>query len=236
MSAVAASAAGGRGVFVTGTDTGAGKTLVSAALLHGLTARALRAAGMKPVATGCERTPAGLRNADALCLARHAGVAAGYEEMNPYAFEPAIAPHLAASEAGVRIDLARIAAASTQLARRADRIVVEGIGGWRVPLNEREDVADLARAIALPVLLVVGVRLGCLNHARLSADSIAASGVHWAGWVASCIDSQMSRIDENLAALERLLPAPHLGTIPFLADASVDRAATELERALRLLA
>ena len=236
MSAAAATGAGERGVFVTGTDTGVGKTLVAAALLHGLTARGLRAAGMKPVASGCERTPAGLRNADALCLARHAGVEAAYEEINTYAFEPAIAPHLAAAEVGMRIDLARIAAASAQLARRADRLVVEGVGGWRVPLNDREDVADLGRAIGLPVLLVVGVRLGCLNHARLSADAIGASGVRWAGWVASCIDPRMSRIGENLAALDALLPAPHLGTLPFLPDASVDRAAAELERALQLLA
>ena len=235
MSAAAAGV-GARGVFVTGTDTGAGKTLVAAALLRGLASRGLRAAGMKPVATGCERTPAGLRNDDARSLGRHASVDAGYEEINPFAFEPAIAPHLAAAEAGIRIDLARIATCCAQLARRADRVVVEGVGGWRVPLNEREDVADLARMLGLPVLLVVGVRLGCLNHARLSADAIAAAGVPWAGWVASCIDPQMSRMRENLAALEALLPAPCLGTIPFLADVSVDRASTELERALQLLA
>jgi len=232
----AAAGVGVRGVVVTGTDTGVGKTLVAAGLLHGLARRGLRVAGMKPVATGCERTAAGLRNDDALCLGRHASVDAGYEEINPYAFEPAIAPHVAAAEAGVRIDLARIAACCARLSRSADRVVVEGVGGWRVPLNEREDVGDLARLLGLPVLLVVGVRLGCLNHARLSADAIAAAGVPWAGWVASCIDPQMSRMRENLAALEALLPAPCLGTIPFLADASVESAATRLERALLLLA
>jgi dethiobiotin synthetase len=169
----AAAGVGVRGVVVTGTDTGVGKTLVAAGLLHGLARRGLRVAGMKPVATGCERTAAGLRNDDALCLGRHASVDAAYEEINPYAFEPAIAPHVAAAEAGVRIDLARIAACCARLSRGADRVVVEGVGGWRVPLNEREDVGDLARLLGLPVLLVVGVRLGCLNHARLSADAIA---------------------------------------------------------------
>jgi dethiobiotin synthetase len=236
VSADAPAAASVRGVFLTGTDTGVGKTLVAAALLHALARRGLRAAGMKPVATGCERTPAGLRNDDALRLAQHANVAAGYDEINPYAFEPAIAPHLAAAEAGVRIDLARIEGACTRLARRADRVVVEGVGGWRVPLNEREDVADLARLLQLPVVLVVGVRLGCLNHARLTAQAIAAAGVPWAGWVASCVDPHMTRAHENVLALEGMLGAPHLGTIPFLADASLARASAALERALHLLA
>jgi dethiobiotin synthetase len=236
VSGNALAAGSARGVFVTGTDTGAGKTLVAAALLHGLALRGLRVAAMKPVATGCGRTPAGLRSDDALALSRHASVAAGYDEINPYAFEPGIAPHLAAAEAGVRIDLARIGGACARLAQRADRVVVEGVGGWRVPLNEREDVADLARLLRLPVVLVVGVRLGCLNHARLTAEAIAGAGVAWAGWVASCVDPQMTRTRENVAALEQLLPAPHLGTIPFLAAARVDGASAALEHALRLLA
>lgn len=225
-----------RGVFVTGTDTGVGKTLVAGALIVGLTRRGLRVAGMKPVATGCVTTPEGLRNDDALSLARHASVAAPYERVNPYAFEPAIAPHIAAAEAGVTIDLTRIAHACAGLERVADRIVVEGVGGWCVPLNEREDVADLARRLALPVLLVVGVRLGCLNHARLTAQAIAASGLPWAGWIASCIDPQMARVRENLVALERLLPAPCLGALPYCAGASVEQACTHVDRALALLA
>ena len=163
-------------MFVTGTDTGVGKTLVASGLLHGLTRRGLRTAGMKPVATGCVRTAEGLRNDDALCLARNASTTADYAEINPYAFEPAIAPHLAATAAGVRMDLDRIAHAFNGLARRADRIVVEGVGGWRVPINDRDDVADLAVRLGLPVVLVVGVRLGCLNHARLTAAAIAQSG------------------------------------------------------------
>jgi dethiobiotin synthetase len=225
-----------RGVFVTGTDTGVGKTLVASGLLHGLTRRGLRTAGMKPVATGCVRTPEGLRNDDALCLARNASATADYAEINPYAFEPAIAPHLAATDAGVRMDLDRIAHAFNGLARRADRIVVEGVGGWRVPINERDDVADLAVRLGLPVVLVVGVRLGCLNHARLTAAAIAQSGSSWAGWVASCIDAQMPWLRENLDALEQLLPAPRLGTLPFFTAASVEQTSDHLHEALALLA
>jgi dethiobiotin synthetase len=225
-----------RGLFVTGTDTGVGKTLVAAALLHALARRSVRAAGMKPVASGCTRTPEGLRNEDALALARHANVAAGYALINPYAFEPPIAPHIAAAAAGVRIEVATIERACAALAARADRIVVEGVGGWRVPLNESEDVADLARTLGLPVLLVVGLRLGCLSHARLTADAIAGCGLRWAGWVASCVDPQMAKVRENLAALAQRLPPPHLGTVPFLAPPDVAQAALHLGPALSVLA
>jgi len=221
---------------VTGTDTGVGKTLVAAALLHGLARRGRRAVGMKPVATGCVSTPAGLRNDDALSLASHASVPADYEYINPYAFEPAIAPHIAAAEAGIDIDLAHIVRAFAQLAQRADCVVVEGVGGWRVPLNAREDVADLARLLRLPVLLVVGVRLGCINHARLTATAIMEAGLPWAGWVASCIDAQMARVQENLIALEQMLPAPRLGTLPFFDAACVEQASDHLEHALALMA
>jgi len=225
-----------RGFFVTGTDTGVGKTLVSAALLHGMAQRGRRAVGMKPVATGCAGTAAGFRNDDALCLASYASVPADYEYINPYAFEPAIAPHIAAAEAGVDIELARIARAFAHLSQSADRIVVEGVGGWRVPLNAREDVADLARLLGLPVLLVVGMRLGCINHARLTAAAIADAGLPWGGWVASCIDAKMARMQENLVALERMLPAPRLGTLPFFAAASVEQASDHLAPALALVA
>ena len=224
-----------RGLFVTGTDTGVGKTLVAAALVHGLVRRGVRAAGMKPVASGCRRTDDGLRSDDALLLASHSNVSARYETVNPYAFEPAIAPHIAAAEAGARIDLARIVHVANELAARADRIVVEGVGGWRVPLNEREDVGDLARLMALPVLLVVGLRLGCLNHARLTADALVTAHVPWAGWVASAVDAQFSHSRENLAELVRLMPAPLLGVVPHDAGASVERASAELGRALALL-
>jgi dethiobiotin synthetase len=223
-------------VFVTGTDTGVGKTLVAAALAGGLARRGLRTAGMKPVATGCARTSAGLRSDDALRLARHASVAVDYEWINPYAFEPAIAPHIAAAEAGVQIDLARVAGAFGHLSQRADRIVVEGVGGWRVPLNAREDVADLARLLGLPILLVVGIRLGCISHARLTVSAITSTGLPFAGWVASCIDAHMDRLQENLLTLEALLPAPRLGTLPFFAEPSVEQASEQLDRALAVVA
>jgi dethiobiotin synthetase len=224
-----------RGLFVTGTDTGVGKTLVSAALLHGLARAGVRAVGMKPVASGCRRTADGLRSDDALLLVRHSNVSAPYGEVNPIAFEPAIAPHIAAAEAGERIDLARIVQTSHALAARADRVVVEGVGGWRVPLNEREDVADLARLMGLPVVLVVGLRLGCLNHARLTADALVAARVPWAGWVASAVDAQFSHDRENLATLRSLMPAPLLGVVPHDADASVERASMHLGEAHALL-
>jgi dethiobiotin synthetase len=223
-----------RGVFITGTDTGVGKTLVAAGLLHALARRGLRAAGMKPIASGCLRTSQGLRNEDAECLRRYANVPASYEETNVYAFEPPVAPHIAAAEAGVQIEIAPIRRAFAVLEQRADRIVVEGVGGWRVPINAHEDVADLARALGLPVLLVVGMRLGCLNHARLTAEAVRNAHLEWAGWVASCVEPRFERLDENLESLSRLLPGPCLGVLAHDVEASVERAAVVLDAALTL--
>jgi dethiobiotin synthetase len=220
-----------RGCFVTGTDTGAGKTVVAAGLVRALVRRGLRVAVMKPVASGCGRTPAGLRSDDALRLAQEANVATEYEKLNPYAFEPAIAPHVAAAAAGVRIDPGHVARVAHDVGARCDRLVVEGVGGWRVPLNEREDVADLACALRLPVLLVVGMRLGCLNHAILTAEAIAGTGLPWVGWVASCIDAQMPGVQDNIAALAERLRAPHLGTLPFVATPDAARVAEHLAQA-----
>jgi dethiobiotin synthetase len=220
-----------RGVFVSGTDTGVGKTRVAVGLVHALAGRGLRVAGMKPVASGCERTPEGLRNEDALALQRHASVAVPYELVNPYAFEPAIAPHLAARAAGVRIELPVLERAFAALAAGADRVVVEGAGGWRVPLGEDLEIGDLARALGLPVLIVVGVRLGCLNHALLTAESIARAGVPLSGWVACCIDAGMPNVEDNVATLGRRLPAPLLGTLPFAERPSVADTAQRLAAA-----
>ncbi len=173
------------GIFVTGTDTGIGKTVVSLGLMQALQDQGLTVAGMKPVSAGCEQTAAGLRNDDAVLLQQQSSITLEYAAVNPYAFEPAIAPHLAARAAGVEIDLDVILTAYRALAARVDCVVVEGVGGWRVPLNERASVADLAAALGLDVCLVVGLRLGCLNHALLSAASIEAAGCHLAGWVAN---------------------------------------------------
>lgn len=204
-----------RGLFVTGTDTGVGKTRVALALVHALRTRGLRVAVMKPVSAG---SAAGEPNEDVVALLQASNVAADLDDVNPYAFADPVAPHVAAQQAGVRIELAVVARAFARLAAAADAVVVEGAGGWRVPLNEREDMADLAQALGLPVVLVVGLRLGCLNHALLAAESIAGRQVPWAGWVGNHIDPAMAQAAANLAALRVRLPGPCLGVQPFLGD------------------
>jgi len=206
-----------RGLFVTGTDTGVGKTRVAVALIHELRAQGLRVAAMKPVSAGSEP---GELNEDVTALLQAANVAADIRDVNPYAFDQPVAPHIAAAQAGVRIELAVITAAYSRLAAAADVVVVEGAGGWRVPLNEAEDMADLAQALGLPVVLVVGLRLGCINHALLTAESIARRQVPWAGWVGNHIDPAMACQAENLAALRARLPAPCLGVQVFCGEAS----------------
>jgi dethiobiotin synthetase len=222
-----------RGLFVTGTDTGVGKTRVAVALIHALRARGLRVAAMKPVSAGSapqgdsdplraeprveSYAPGGL-NEDVVALMQAANVVADLHDVNPYAFAKPIAPHIAAQEAGVRIELDVIAEAYGRLAAAADVVVVEGAGGWRVPLNERDDMADLALRLGLPVVLVVGLRLGCLNHALLTAESIAKRQLPWAGWVANHIDPAMACQTENVAALHARLPDPCLGVQDFLPE------------------
>lgn len=218
-----------RGYFVTGTDTGVGKTVVTLGLMRGLQARGLRVVAMKPVASGCRRTAQGLRNDDALQLQRQGSLPLDYGDVNPYAFEPAIAPHLAAAEAGVRIDPETIRKGFERLAGQADRVCVEGVGGWLVPLNETHTVADLAGVLGLGVILVVGIRLGCLNHALLTAQAIRAAGLGLAGWVANLPSPGSERIGENIAALEERLAAPRLGTVPYLPVCSADAVAARLE-------
>jgi len=202
-----------RGLFVTGTDTSVGKTRVAVALIHALRAQGLRVAAMKPVSAG---SAPGELNEDVMALRQAANVMADVCDVNPYAFEPAIAPHIAAEQAGVRIDLEMIAAAYARLAAAADVVVVEGAGGWRVPLNEHEDMADLAQRLGLPVVLVVGLRLGCLNHALLTAESVARRCLPWAGWVGNHIEPAMQQATENVAALHARLPGPCLGEQAFL--------------------
>ncbi|HVA54849.1 MAG TPA: dethiobiotin synthase [Gammaproteobacteria bacterium] len=202
-----------RGFFITGTDTGVGKTLVAAGLLRIFAAAGLRAVGMKPVASGALQTTAGLRNADALALQAASTASQPYDDVNPYVFVPAIAPHLAAAEAGVTIEPSRILAAYQRLCCGADVVVVEGVGGWQVPLADGLQLPDLARSLGLPVILVVGLRLGCLNHAQLSARAIREDGLTLAGWVANTIDFDFERRSGNLATLKRVMQAPLLGDI-----------------------
>jgi dethiobiotin synthetase len=205
-----------RGFFVTGTDTGVGKTLVACALLHAFAARGLRAIGMKPVAAGANLEGGVLLNEDVAALVAASNVAAPRELQNPYCFAPPIAPHIAAAHAGVAIDIERVREAYARLEARADVVVVEGAGGFRVPLGNSVDTADLARLLGLPVVLVVGMRLGCLNHALLTADAIAAAGLPIAGWVANHIDPDMTHATENVQALEARLRAPLLSRIHYV--------------------
>lgn len=202
------------GLYITGTDTGAGKSLVTASLLHALRARGRRAVGMKPVASGCEATPDGLRNEDALLLQAASAPVPAYADVNPYALALPLAPELAAADAGVGIELAPILAAHARLAAQSDVVVVEGVGGWAAPLTATLDQIDLVRALDLPVVLVVGLRLGCINHARLSARAIEADGARLVGWIASDIDPAMARADDNFRLLHARLPAPCWGRLP----------------------
>ncbi|MGN7726339.1 dethiobiotin synthase [Luteimonas sp. 22616] len=202
------------GVFITGTDTGAGKTTASAALLHALRAQGLRAVGMKPLASGCTRDDAGRwRNDDALALQAASDPRPAYDDVNPFALPLPLAPEFAARDAGVEVDMAPILAANARLAAQADFVLVEGVGGWLAPLTATIDQVDLVRALDLPVVLVVGMRLGCLNHARLSARAIVGDGVRLAGWIASEVDPDMACRDDNFDALCRRLPAPCLGRL-----------------------
>jgi dethiobiotin synthetase len=204
-----------RGIFVTGTDTGVGKTLIACALVRAIAATGARVAGMKPVAAGARLDRGRLRNEDVEQLLAAGNVDAPLALVNPYCFEPAIAPSIAAQSAGLAIEIDKVAAAYRQLAALADHVVVEGVGGFCVPLNAREDGADLARRLGLPVLLVVGLRLGCLNHALLTAQSIRASGLELAGWCANEIDQEMACVEENIAALHERLGAPLIGRIAY---------------------
>ena len=215
------------GFFVAGTDTGVGKTLVAAALLRRFGALGLHAAGMKPIAAGCERG----RNEDVEAL-----LAAGMRGLDrslvcPYLFEPPIAPHIAAKEAGVRIDLAVIDVAFQQMRSRADVLIVEGVGGFRVPLDEREDAGAIPKRLGLPVILVVGMRLGCLNHALLTQEAIEAEGLELAGWIANRIDPSMARAEENVETLKRRLRAPLLADVPFGPPSEFPIALERLRRA-----
>ncbi len=204
-------------VYVSGTDTGIGKTLASCALLHALRGHGLRVAGMKPVASGCERIDGEWKNADALALQDAGEPGIAYADINPFALEHPLAPELAARDAGVEVALPTILAAHARLAEHADALIIEGVGGWAAPLSASLMQADLVRALRVPVLLVVGLRLGCLNHALLSARAIAADGVHLAGWIASHVDPDMERVDDNLAMLRERLPAPCWGVLPHAA-------------------
>jgi dethiobiotin synthetase len=201
-------------VFIAGTDTGVGKTHVACTLLHALRTAGHSACGMKPVASGCVSTAAGLRNDDALALQAAGSAPVPYAWINPVALRDPLSPHLAAEHDGTTIALAPLRGAFDRLAASHQRVVVEGVGGWMVPLAPGLLASAFALQWQLPVLLVVGLRLGCLNHALLSARAIQADGGHLLGWVGNMIDPQMAAQEENLASLRELLPAPCLGVLP----------------------
>jgi len=207
-----------RGLFVTGTDTGVGKTLVACALIRAFAERGERVIGMKPVAAGAEFRKGKWRNDDAEALAAASSVRAADGATNPYCLRLPVAPHIAAREEGITVELAVIQRAYGELCSVADRVVVEGVGGFRVPLGTELDTADLAQALGLPLVLVVGIRLGCISHSLLTIDAIAARGLHLAGWVANRMDPQMAKSDENVASLRERIAAPLLGEVPYLAS------------------
>ncbi len=213
------------GFFIAGTDTEVGKTRTAVSVTRALIRAGLRVAAMKPVAAGAVLTEDGLRNGDATSLAAAANVAAAYELVNPYCLAAPVSPHIAAADAGISIDIARIVQSFRELANGADCVVVEGAGGWLAPIGDRETMADVARALDLPVILVVGLRLGCLSHALLSAQAIEATGLPLAGWIANHIDPGLERVHENVATLERLLARPPLAVVPHAAPSSPREAA-----------
>ena len=206
-----------RRFFVTGTDTGVGKTLVATALLLNARSFGRSAVGVKPVSAGCTLVNGQFVNDDALLLQRHASVSLDYAEVNAVALEPALAPHIAAGRAGIELRAAGLAAAVTRVADQGhDVLLAEGAGGWLTPLNDTETMADVALKLGFPVILVVNMRLGCLNHALLTTHAIQSAGLSLAGWVANSTGPPMAALDENLQALERRLHSLRLGTVPYL--------------------
>jgi len=226
------------GLFITGTSTGVGKTAVTAAILRQLAADGVRAVGLKPIASGSQRAgpDAPLRNPDALELQAAVATALPYEQVNPYCFEPAIAPHLAAAEAGRPITVDALIQWYDRVTAGAELALVEGAGGWRVPLHPEGFLSDLPEALGHGVILVVGITLGCLNHARLTAEAIHAGGhCPWVGWIANDIDPGLERRAENLDTLERLLGSPPLAVAPWTAERSLlGNAHLDLSGAARL--
>jgi dethiobiotin synthetase len=215
-----------RGLFIAGTDTGVGKTRLVAGLLRALRNAGWQAAGMKPVATGAARTAMGFISEDATIIGAESTLIATKSDLradiNPYCFEPPVSPHIAAQKAGISIETERICASFARLAGRCDVVIVEGTGGWLAPTGPRTTMADIGLALGLPVILVVGVRLGCLNHALLSVESIVRAGARLYGWVGNLIDPGMAALTDNVATLGERIPAPRLGLLANAPDVTGD--------------
>ena len=215
-----------RHFFVTGTDTDVGKTVVTAGLIEAANQAALSTAAIKPVAAGCESTESGLQNTDALQLQAAASHPLTYQQVNPVALEAAIAPHIAATEEGKQLSASRLSGFCRGLTLLpVDMLFIEGAGGWRVPLNNRETLADIPKQLNSEVILVVGLRLGCINHALLTAEAIRLDGLSLAGWVGNVLHADMPRLDENIDTLKRIIPEPCLGIVPRLSDTAPNQVA-----------
>lgn len=212
--------------FVAGTDTDVGKTVISCALLELAKSKGLSTLALKPLAAGCEQTAEGLRNDDALRLLAHSGSILAYQEINPVALPAAVSPHIAAEWANRRITASQLVGFTRgTLMRWANFKLVEGAGGWRVPINDREFYSSVVRELGLPVVLVVGVRIGCLNHAVLTAEAITRDGLKLAGWVANVLDPEMEALEQNIETLKKLFNAPCLGVVPWDPLASAEQRA-----------
>ena len=215
-----------RHFFITGTDTDVGKTVVTAGLIETANQAALSTAAIKPVAAGCESTESGLQNTDALQLQAAASHPLTYQQVNPVALEAAIAPHIAATEEGKQLSASRLSGFCRGLTLLpVDMLFIEGAGGWRVPLNNRETLADIPKQLNSEVILVVGLRLGCINHALLTAEAIRRDGLSLAGWVGNILHADMPRLDENIDTLKRLITEPCLGIVPRLSDTAPNQVA-----------
>ena len=216
-------------LFITGTDTDVGKTVVACGFLAAANQQGLRTAAIKPVAAGCEVTEQGMTNSDALQLQAAASHKLSYQQINPVALEPAIAPHIAAAEAGVRMSASRLVGYCRGVSLLpVDMVIIEGAGGWRVPINSRETLADVAQELECAVIVVVGMRLGCLNHALLTMEAIRRDGLQIAGWVANILDTEMPRLQENIDTLKQSINEPCLGIVPRLDDLSPEQVASFL--------
>ena len=217
------------GLFVTGTDTGIGKTWTALGLMHAYKNRGMRVAGMKPVASGARYRNKELVNDDALVLQQACDGNPPYAVINPYVFQPPVAPHIAARQVGVEIRLERLHDAYMKLSGQYDQVIVEGAGGWRVPLGEDLTMADLVKTFGIQVVVVVGLRLGCINHALLTVEAVRNDGLIVAGWVASHIDPEYSEPEQNVATLVRKIDAPLLGRLPNCTEFDAETMAESLD-------
>jgi len=209
-----------KGFFITGTDTDVGKTWVTVALMRFFKKQGLSVIGLKPVAAGCDWQDGQLKNDDALLLQQNASVDLAYQTVNPYAFKQPVSPHLAAMGQSVQLDV--IEKTFNKIKHSADVVLVEGAGGWLVPLNDVDDIADLAKLIQLPVIVVVAIKLGCINHARLTVQSIQMSGLACAGWIAVCLDPEMTMQEENISTISHKVSIPLLGVLPYSEESDFD--------------